>query len=272
MDRTDVAAVTEVRFGPDGLVPVVVQSAVSGEVLMLAFANREALVRTLGEGKAWYFSRSRGRLWCKGETSGNFQEVVEVRCDCDGDALLYRVNPGGPSCHTGHHSCFYRTLCPAPGAPGQEARVAQGDMVRAEQSGPAPNWTGAGILAELAALLRERRRERPAGSYSAALFSAGRARIAQKVGEEAVEVVVASMGGDRERMVAEVADLLFHVLVLLADAGIDLAEIWAELGRRHVSASSSATRQGSGLLTIRHRRPPFRRARALCRRHPEPAR
>jgi len=235
-DALGPVGLSALRFGPDGLLPVVVQDASTGEVLMLAFADREALGRTLAEGRAWYFSRSRGRLWLKGETSGNTQEVVEVRCDCDGDAVLYRVRPRGPACHTGRRSCFHRPLSPDGGGKAGHGRPERGagEPARpAEASRPAPE-----ILAELTELLRRRRRELPAGSYSAALFSAGRARIAQKVGEEAVEVVVAAVRGAREELVSEAADLVFHLLVLLVDAGIDPCEVLGELGRRRSGGRS----------------------------------
>lgn len=230
-DALGPVGLSALRFGPDGLLPVVVQDASTGEVLMLAFADREALGRTLAEGRAWYFSRSRGRLWLKGETSGNTQEVVEVRCDCDGDAVLYRVRPRGPACHTGRRSCFHRSLSPDGGG---EADHGRPDRRAGE---PAPGAVAAaraapGILTELTELLSRRRRELPAGSYTAGLFSAGRAHIAQKVGEEAVEVVVAAVRGARGELVSEAADLIFHLLVLLVDAGIDPGEVLGELGRR----------------------------------------
>ncbi|MBC7340473.1 MAG: bifunctional phosphoribosyl-AMP cyclohydrolase/phosphoribosyl-ATP diphosphatase HisIE [Firmicutes bacterium] len=240
MGVTEAAGLSALQFGPDGLLPVVVQDAGSGEVLMLAFADREAVTRTLAEGRAWYFSRTRQQLWRKGETSGNTQEVVEVRCDCDGDTLLYRVRPRGPACHTGQDSCFHRSLLSD--TTGREAdrrpSRAGGGETRPEAvpAGPA----GPEILAELGELLRARRRELPSGSYTAGLFRAGAARIAQKVGEEAVEVAVAAVRGAREELVSEAADLIFHLLVLLTDAGIDPGEVWDELARRRSGGGGCA--------------------------------
>ncbi|MDI6894127.1 MAG: bifunctional phosphoribosyl-AMP cyclohydrolase/phosphoribosyl-ATP diphosphatase HisIE [Bacillota bacterium] len=234
MDTLEPVAMSGLQFGTDGLVPVIAQDASTGEVLMLASANREALARTLSEGRAWYFSRSRGKLWCKGETSGNTQQVVEVRCDCDGDAVLYRVRPRGPACHTGRRSCFHRSLFPA--GRGGRADHERPDCAMGEPPPEAAGGTagraGPEILTELTELLYRRYRERPAGSYTAALFSAGSERIAQKVGEEAVEVVVAAARGARGQVVAEAADLVFHLLVLLIDAGIDPVEVCGELSRR----------------------------------------
>jgi phosphoribosyl-ATP pyrophosphohydrolase/phosphoribosyl-AMP cyclohydrolase len=218
---------------------------------MLAFADREALARTLAEGRAWYFSRSRRELWLKGETSANIQEVVEVRCDCDGDAVLYRVRPRGPACHTGQRSCFHRSLFPDAGADADHGRSDCGSAEAPPQAVPAgraeapPQAVPAGraapeILTGLTELLHQRRRDLPAGSYTAGLFSAGRARIAQKVGEEAVEVLVAAVQGNRGQLVSEAADLIFHLLVLLVDAGIDPGEVWGELARRRSGSGSHA--------------------------------
>ncbi|MDI7250078.1 MAG: bifunctional phosphoribosyl-AMP cyclohydrolase/phosphoribosyl-ATP diphosphatase HisIE [Bacillota bacterium] len=242
MGVTEAAGLSALRFGPDGLLPVVVQDAGSGEVLMLAFADREAVTRTLAEGRAWYFSRARQRLWRKGETSGNTQEVVEVRCDCDGDAVLYRVRQRGPACHTGRRSCFHRFLSPdgvvgvEEGRPHRGAGGPGGPTPEAAADGPA----GPEILAELGELLRARRRELPSGSYTASLFRAGAARMAQKVGEEAVEVAVAAVRGVRVELVSEAADLVFHLLVLLTDAGIDPGEVWDELARRRSGGGGCA--------------------------------
>jgi phosphoribosyl-ATP pyrophosphohydrolase/phosphoribosyl-AMP cyclohydrolase len=172
--------------------PAIVQDVRDGRVLMLAWMNDEALARTRETGRAWFWSRSRSRLWQKGETSGNTLEVEEVRDDCDGDALLVRVVPAGPACHTGSSSCF---------APGLWRTVV------------------------------ERVRERPAGSYVASLADAGVERAAQKLGEEAVEAAIAAAAGDG-RLVSEAADVLFHLYVLLAVAGVDIAEVEAELAAR----------------------------------------
>ena len=202
-----------VRFGTDGLVPVVAQESRSGDVLMLAYADREALERTLATGQAHYFSRSRRSLWRKGETSGHVQRVVEVRLDCDGDSLLYRVEQTGPACHTGGRTCFGTPL--APGSP--------------QGAGDDP---GGHLLTRLAATIASRAAERPAGSYTVGLLDRGVAKISQKVGEEAVEVVVAANAEDEARLASETADLLYHLLVLLHSRGVPLDQVWRELERR----------------------------------------
>jgi phosphoribosyl-AMP cyclohydrolase / phosphoribosyl-ATP pyrophosphohydrolase len=204
----------EIRFDERGLVPVIAQDANTGAVLTLAYANREALHRTLSSGEAHYYSRSRGELWRKGATSGNTQKVVEVRLDCDGDALLYRVLPSGPACHTGEQSCFFTTLA--------------GGGVEARGSGEAD--FGA-VVARLAATISQRHREMPEGSYTAKLLGGGTERAAQKVGEEAVEVVVAALGG--ERLAEEAADLVYHLLVLLEERGVGIGEVAGVLRDRH---------------------------------------
>jgi phosphoribosyl-AMP cyclohydrolase / phosphoribosyl-ATP pyrophosphohydrolase len=189
-----------VRFGDDGLVPVVAQSALTGDVLMLAYADRDALEQTRATGQAHYHSRSRGALWRKGETSGHTQAIQDVRVDCDGDAVLYVVRQRGPACHTGAPTCF--------GEP-----------------------TG-GTLTRLARTVAERARTRPAGSYTAQLLDAGVATIARKVGEEAVETVVAATAEDGTRLASEAADLLYHLLVLLAATELPLDRVLEELDGR----------------------------------------
>lgn len=190
------------KYDDRGLLPVVVQDAGSGAVLMLAFANREAVELTLSTGEAHFWSRSRQSLWRKGETSGNTLHVVEVTADCDGDALLVRAHPAGPACHRGTRTCFE----PNP------ARLELG-------------W--------LAAVLEERRSADPAASYTARLLQSGIERIAQKVGEEGVETAIAAVAGRREGVVSESADLLYHLLVLLQASGVEPGEVAAELLRRH---------------------------------------
>ena len=188
------------NFGDDGLVPVVAQSALAGEVLMVAYADREALTRTRETGEAHYHSRSRGALWRKGETSGHKQVIEDVRVDCDGDAVLYVVRQEGPACHTGTPTCF-------------------GDP------------TG-GVLTRLARTVADRARTRPPGSYTARLLAEGVGKIAQKVGEEAVETVVAATSEDEARLTSEAADLLYHLLVLLEAKQLPLERVLEELARR----------------------------------------
>ena len=181
---------------------------------MLAYADRDALARTLSTGQAHYYSRSRQASWRKGQTSGHVQRVVEVRLDCDGDAVLYRVDQTGPACHTGARTCFSTVLDPA--GPSAE---------------PAAD-PGGHLLSRLAATIARRAGERPEGSYTVKLLDRGIAKIAQKVGEEAVETVVAATAEDDTRLAAESADLLYHLLVLLQSRGVPLDRVWDELERR----------------------------------------
>jgi phosphoribosyl-ATP pyrophosphohydrolase/phosphoribosyl-AMP cyclohydrolase len=185
-----------------GLVPAVIRDAASGAVLTVAFLNDEALRKTIETGETWLWSRSRGALWHKGETSGNRQRVVHIAPDCDRDAVVVTVETSGPACHRGTTSCF--------------------DGV------PAPALDLGGLMR----VLRERYEKRPEGSYSASLFNEGRDKILKKVGEESAEVIIAGKGESGERIVSEVADLVFHVSVLLTDAGLGWAEVGAELARR----------------------------------------
>ena len=208
--------VEEIRFDAAGLVPVVAQDATTGSVLTLAYADREAVERTLETGEAHYYSRSRRELWRKGATSGNTQRVTEVRLDCDADALLYKVEPRGPACHTGEKSCFFTTVA-GPGvgvATGGSGEVEFGAMVE-----------------RLAGVISERHGEMPEGSYTAQLLASGTGRLSQKVGEEAVEVVVAALEG--ERLAEEAADLVYHLLVLLEERGVGIGEVARVLRDRH---------------------------------------
>lgn len=195
-------------FDENGLIPVIVQDAESGEVLMLAFANEEAVEKTVETGFAHFFSRSRRTLWKKGETSGNTLGVVSIRFDCDSDGLLYRVRPSGPACHTGEVSCFYRTL-------------------RGEEE-----IRGAEIISRVFAAIEDRRKHRPPGSYVASLFEKGKDAILGKVAEESGELILAAKGEDRQAIVHEAADLIFHALVAMAESGIRPGDVYAELARR----------------------------------------
>ena len=212
-----------VKFGADGLVPVVTQESRSGDVLMVAYANREALERSLSTGLAHYFSRSRGKLWQKGETSEHVQRITEVRLDCDGDAVLYRVEQTGPACHTGTRTCFSTVL-------GRTGRVPAERVVA--DGGATEEDPGGHVLSRLAWTVASRAVARPQSSYTAQLLAGGVAKISQKVGEEAVEVVVAANSEDDERLASEAADLLYHLLVLLQARGVPLEAVWKELERR----------------------------------------
>lgn len=190
----------DISYDRDGLVACICQDASTGDVLMLAWANREAVERTLATGRAHFWSRSRGELWEKGATSGNTLELVDLRADCDGDALLYRVIPRGPACHTGSETCWgERTSFPA----------------------------------ALARTIEARRDADPAGSYVARLLNGPREHAARKVGEEATEVLLAVPGSDEQ--IGEVADLVFHALVLVARDGRNPLDVFAELARRHAA-------------------------------------
>ena len=201
-----------VRFGADGLVPVVAQESRSGDVLMVAWANREALERSAASGQAHYYSRSRGTIWRKGETSGHEQRIREIRIDCDGDTVLYRVQQTGPACHTGTRTCF-------------SSLVKDGDSSADEDP-------GGHLLTRLASMIARRATQRPAGSYTVQLLDRGIAKASQKVGEEAVEVVVAANAEEPERLASEAADLLYHRLVLLQARGVPLDAVLSELEQR----------------------------------------
>lgn len=201
--------IERVAFNPDGLVPAVVQHALTGEVLMLAWMSREALERTLESGQVWFYSRSRQALWRKGETSGNTLAVRELRLDCDGDAVLVRAEPAGPTCHTGATSCFF---APA-GA--------------AEDDGP----TG-GAIGDLWRTLEARRDAGADTSYTARLLAGGVEAINAKITEEAAELAAALAGESDDRVASEAADLLYHLLVGLLSRGLDPAGVYRELARR----------------------------------------
>ena len=203
----------QVRFGADGLVPVIAQERRSGDVLMLAWATREALARTRETGLAHYWSRSRQALWRKGESSGPEQRVAEIRLDCDADAVLYRVDQQGPACHTGTPTCF-------------ATRVTTGGGTVPE---PDP---GAHLLTRLATTIARRAEERTPGSYTVTLLDHGLAKVSQKVGEEAVETVVAAHAESDDRLANEAADLLFHLLVLLRARGVSLDTVLRTLEAR----------------------------------------
>ena len=205
----------EIKWNAQGLIPAIVQDANTHQVLMLAYMNEASLQRTLETGETWFWSRSRGELWHKGATSGNRQRVVEIRYDCDADTLLVRVEPAGPACHTGQQSCFYRRLPDGP----EEIEVG------------APPATG-GVLPHLEAVIQDRKTHPRPDSYTCQLLDAGLPRILKKVGEEAVEILVAAQSEGDERLVSELADLTYHALVLLAARDLSWADVEAELARR----------------------------------------
>ncbi len=214
----------DLRFDEDGLIPAIAQDVEGGQVLMLAYMNAEALAKTVETGLAHYFSRSRGRLWCKGEESGHVQRVRAIEYDCDQDALLLQVEQQVAACHTGHRSCFYRTLPLAP-----EAAPAS---VPERTFDPAQVYRGLNILSDLYATIQARRAAPTEGSYVAALFAKGPDQPLKKLAEEAGEVLLVAKNADRRQLVYEMADLWFHSLAVLAQHEIRPEEVTQELGAR----------------------------------------
>ncbi|MGI6649113.1 MAG: phosphoribosyl-AMP cyclohydrolase [Bacillota bacterium] len=272
----DFTFLKELKFGADGLIPAIVQDNKTGQVLMIAYMNREAVARTWETGETWFYSRSRQELWHKGETSGHFQRVRGISFDCDQDALLVKVEQTGAACHTGYQSCFYREITPSGEVQTIGERVFNPEEVYGEPPGiispelltrtatvtskgasnanlettkpaesigvigivgpetepQASRTTPAQILAELYQVILERRQTRPEGSYTAYLFNKGVDKICKKVGEEAAEVIIAAKNASREELIYESADLIYHLLVLLADSSITPDEVFKELAKR----------------------------------------
>ncbi|PMQ02308.1 MAG: bifunctional phosphoribosyl-AMP cyclohydrolase/phosphoribosyl-ATP pyrophosphatase [Dictyoglomus sp. NZ13-RE01] len=197
--------VSLVRFDEKGLIPVIVQDYITGRVLMLAYMNKEALIKTIETKEAWYWSRSRKELWHKGETSGNIQKVKDIKIDCDGDTLLLMVEQIGVACHTGNFSCFFRGI------------------KNLEEN----------FLFHLEEVIKDRKEKLPEGSYTAELFREGEERIFQKVGEEAIETVISGIKNKKEELIYEASDLLYHLLIALVSKDLSLRDIIKELIRRH---------------------------------------
>ncbi|MBR2080028.1 MAG: bifunctional phosphoribosyl-AMP cyclohydrolase/phosphoribosyl-ATP diphosphatase HisIE [Oscillospiraceae bacterium] len=199
----------ELKFDEKGLIPAIVTEALSGRVLTLAYMNRESLQKTLETGLTCFWSRSRQTLWLKGETSGNYQHVVSITADCDKDALLVKVEPDGPACHLGTTSCFANPLW---------------------QSDERNEFSADGLME----LLAGRKANLPEGSYTTYLFQKGIDKILKKVGEESTEVIIAAKAEDKKETIYEIADLAYHVMVLMTEAGITLEDVRRELASRHV--------------------------------------
>ncbi|HHW00154.1 MAG TPA: bifunctional phosphoribosyl-AMP cyclohydrolase/phosphoribosyl-ATP diphosphatase HisIE [Clostridiaceae bacterium] len=212
----------EVKFDEKGLIPVVTKDVNSGEVLMLAYMNREALKKTLETGRVHYWSRSRNKLWLKGETSGNYQLVKSIRVDCDGDALLIMVEQKGVACHTGHYSCFYREL-DGEGIKEVEDNIS-GELVESKDK--------SAILRELYDVIVDRKKHPKEGSYTNYLFEKGLDKILKKVGEESAEVIIAAKNKSFEEIRYEIADLLYHLFVLMVERGLKPDDIYDELRKR----------------------------------------
>lgn len=202
-------ALANVKFDEKGLVPAIVQDFFTKKVLTLAYMNKESLGITLKDGKTCFWSRSRQELWRKGETSGNFQTVVNITADCDSDALVVEVIKDGPACHTGADSCFFNGLYQSEGQ-------------------------NAFSYDELYDLIEGRKTDPKEGSYTTYLFEKGMEKILKKIGEESTEVIIAGGKGDKEESIYEIADLAYHVMVMMVEAGISLDEVTGELAHRHV--------------------------------------
>ncbi len=203
----------KVKLNDKGLVPAIAQDVDTGQVLMLGYMNPGSLKRTVEGGQVWFYSRSQEDLWHKGEVSGNYLNLQEAAVDCDADTILLKVRPDGPTCHTGETTCFFTPMEELP----DEYEVTE---------------SGSGILEELFAVIQDRQREQPEGSYTAQLLQQGISRVAQKVIEEAGETALAAVGGTPEEIAGEMADLLYHSLVLLAAAGIKPSQVWEALATR----------------------------------------
>lgn len=260
----------DIRFNAEGLIPAVIQDAASGQVLMLAYMNRESLARSLATGETWFYSRSRRELWHKGATSGHRQYIESASYDCDADALLFKVRQVGVACHEGEFSCFHNPLplqASRPRGTGVGGNVGAGGAqeeqgrTEEERAGPGPDKQGrAGmdegqvsrqpadpasqgnpgshtadlgtILSQVFRVIKERQATRPEGSYTAYLFNNGQDKILKKIGEEAGETIIASKNDSRHEILYEMADLYYHTLVLLAYHGLEPEQLAAELAAR----------------------------------------
>ncbi|MFF2755313.1 bifunctional phosphoribosyl-AMP cyclohydrolase/phosphoribosyl-ATP diphosphatase HisIE [Psychrobacillus sp. NPDC058041] len=201
----------KLKFDKKGLIPVIVQHALTREVLTLAYMNKEAYTKTVETKETWFFSRSRQELWHKGETSGNTQQVISIRKDCDSDALVVEVLPNGAACHTGEETCFHNTV----------EKFA--------------DTVGYNVITSLIQIIEEREREMPEGAYTTYLFEKGVDKICKKVGEESAEVIIASKNNDGEELKWEAADLIYHMLVLLQNQKVSFYDLLQVLQKRHES-------------------------------------
>ena len=202
--------IDELKFDEKGLIPAVVQDAVNGRVLTVAYMNRESIEISMKEGRTCFFSRSRQELWRKGETSGNFQHIVSMTADCDKDALLVKVEKDGPACHLGNESCFHDNML--------------------WESEELSEFTLEGLYQ----LLEGRMKDKPEGSYTTYLFEKGIDKILKKVGEECTEVIIAGKADDKKETVYEIADLAYHIMVMMVQMGISVEDVHRELASRHI--------------------------------------
>lgn len=201
--------IEDLKFDANGLIPAIVVDAISKKVLTLAYMSRESLQISMEKGLTCFWSRSRQELWLKGETSGNYQHIVSITADCDGDALVVMVEKDGPACHTGSESCFFQPVW---------------------QSDERQEFSYEGLLE----LLKGRKAEKKEGSYTTYLFEKGLDKILKKVGEESTEVIIAAKAEDKKETIYEIADLVYHVMVLMVQMGISLEDVHRELASRHV--------------------------------------
>lgn len=201
--------INSLKFDEKGLIPAVVQDAITKQVLTVAYMNRESLAISMEKGLTCFYSRSRNKLWLKGETSGNFQHIVSITADCDGDALVVLVNKDGPACHTGNETCFFNNIY---------------------HSDELHEFSLEGLYS----LLKQRNEERPEGSYTTYLFEKGIDKILKKVGEECTEVIIAGKADDKRETVYELADLAYHAMVLMVQMGITVEDVHKELASRHI--------------------------------------
>ena len=201
-----------VKLNAEGLIPVITQDATSHEVLTLAYMSKESIQKTLDEKQVWFYSRSRSKLWKKGESSGNEMNVKSIQADCDYDAILVQVEPTGPACHTGHISCFHNKI--------EDATISSS------------NEHNSSVIEELYATIQQRKKDMPSDSYTSKLFASGTDKIAQKVIEEAGETALAGVGKNKENTIGEISDLIYHLLVMMSNLDITPTDIWSELKNR----------------------------------------
>lgn len=218
-EQNEIKNLDQLKYDSQGLVPAIIQDVQSQQVLMMAYMNRDSLQKTLETRRTWFWSRSRQCYWQKGESSGHTQEVQSVHYDCDADTLLIKVIQNGVACHTGSYTCFFNPLL--------------------EEEKQVGDYTSSNILSELSWIIRERKENRPAGSYVSDLLDGGKKKLARKVGEEALETVLAFGEDDDQEVVRESADLLFHLLVMLESRELDFNQVLQELAGRRAAAGDS---------------------------------
>jgi len=218
MSETEITEVlSQLKFDDQGLIPAIVQDAATGRVLTLAYMNRETVRLSLKEQQTWFWSRSRQKMWHKGETSGNTQQILRAEADCDGDALLVVVQPQGPACHTGKDSCFFNDLFGAEFQP---------------RFGPLSEGRFLTTIERLIEVIKTRKADMPEGSYTTYLFSKGLDKILKKIGEESAETIIAAKNQSKSELTVESADLLYHLLVLFVNEGLEVEDVLAELEKR----------------------------------------